>query len=328
MPRWVGSSQVRQPQISATPTLRPRVVEFGGNIGGAGRTRVPQVRYTIQTWAGSFSVSAEAPSTDIGTPAGVVGSDAGVTATVTTSCPAGAPASLSTPTASTCTSTLLTSGELPTNITKSTAPDLTAAYYVPQPWGHFDISAVLRPGLDVTDGQYFARHYIGFGGHIGLDIKPGWFGWVKDDITFDVTGGSALGSYLNSSTNFALATNYGATDKYGSFNGPTTAAAAAAIIFEPTTEFGTEIGYQHWWFDNLRSTFSGGLLHHDIPVDLVGATQAGSMNKELITSHANLIWNPVSFVDIGFEYMWGSRRVVNNQSGTENVLINRYRVQF
>jgi hypothetical protein len=116
---------------------------------------------------------------------------------------------------------------------------------------------------------------------------------VKDDITFDVTGGSALGSYLNSSTNFALATNYGATGKYGSFNGPTTAAAAAAIIFEPTTEFGTEIGYQHWWFDNLRSTFSGGLLHHDLPVDLVGATQAGSMNKELITSHANLIWNPV-----------------------------------
>ena len=302
------------------------VVEFGGNTGGAGHTRVPQLRYTAEAGWGEVSVSAEAPTTDLGTPAGVVGADAGSTSTITTSCPT--TASISTPSASTCTSTLLTSGQLPTNIAKSTAPDLTTAYYVPQSWGHFDISAVLRPGLDVTDGRYIAKSYVGFGGHIGLDVKPRWFGWTKDDITLDVTGGSALGSYLNSSTNFALATNYGAAGKYGSFNGPTTAAAAALVSVEPTTEFGTEMGYQHWWLDNLRSNISGGILHHDIPVNLVGATQAASMNKELMTAHANVIWNPVSFVDVGFEYMWGKRRVVNNQTGTENVLINKYIFRF
>jgi hypothetical protein len=52
------------------------------------------------------------------------------------------------------------------------------------------------------------------------------------------------------------------------------------------------------------------------------------MNKELMTTHANVIWNPVSFVDLCFEYMWGKRRVVNNQTGTENVLNNRYTVHF
>ena len=86
--------------------------------------------------------------------------------------------------ATTCTSpTLLTSGPLALNPAKATSPDLTAAYYIPQPWGHFDISAVLRPGLDVTDGKFVSRSFVGFGGHIGMDIKPGWFGWAKDDIT-------------------------------------------------------------------------------------------------------------------------------------------------
>ena len=70
----------------------------------------------------------------------------------------------------------------PLNIAKSTAPDLTAAWYLPQPWGHIDLSGVLRPGIDVTDGRFFDHQFIGYGGHIGIDIKPGWLGWVKDDI--------------------------------------------------------------------------------------------------------------------------------------------------
>ena len=55
----------------------------------------------------------------------------------------------------TCTTSVLTSGQLPLNIAKTTAPDFTAAWYLPQPWGHIDISGVLRPGIDVTDGHYF-----------------------------------------------------------------------------------------------------------------------------------------------------------------------------
>ena len=47
-----------------------------------------------------------------------------------------------------------------------------------------------------------------------------------------------------------------------------------------------------------------------------------------MTAHANVIWNPVSFVDVGLEYMWGQRRVVNNQTGTENVLISKFAFRF
>jgi len=244
-----------------------------------------------------------------------MGSDAGVIPTVTTTCTI---ATLGV--ATTCTSALLTSGQLPLNPAKATSPDFTAAYYIPQPWGHFDISAVLRPGLDVSDGKFVSRSFVGFGGHIGMDIKPGWFGWVKDDIMFHFSGGNAIGSFVNQSGNFALATNFTAS--------PASAAAALAIKVKPTTEFGANIGYQHWWTNNLRSNISYGINHHDIPAEIIGAAQAGAQNRELMTSHLNIIWNPVSFVDVGLEYMWGQRRVVNNLTGTENVLISKFAFRF
>ena len=52
------------------------------------------------------------------------------------------------------------------------------------------------------------------------------------------------------------------------------------------------------------------------------------MNKTLKTFHANLIWNPVSSVDVGIEYMWGERTMVNNGHGTENALISKFAFRF
>ncbi|HWB50991.1 MAG TPA: hypothetical protein VG651_17905, partial [Stellaceae bacterium] len=329
------------------PDANAEVIDFGGNVGEPGHVRVPQVRYTMPAyWGSSFSVSAETPETVVATANGIEGSDGGVIPTATTSCTAGAPAVASAAT-STCTTSLVTSGVTPLNVAKTTSPDFTAAWYMPQPWGHIDFSAVLRPSIDVTDGKYFSKQFVGYGGHIGMDIKPGWFGWVKDDFTFHVEGGDAVGAYVNSSTNFDVATNYGAPSTsatvpgtYGGFNGPTTAAAASLIRATSTQEIGAEVGYQHWWLSNLRSNFSGGWQSHfGIPIKLVNANgtaagaaatggQANSINKEIFTAHANLIWNPVSFVDVGLEYMWGQRTVLNNQSATQNVLISEFKFRF
>jgi Porin subfamily/DcaP outer membrane protein len=316
------------------PDANAETLDFGGNVGEPGHVRIPQVRYTIPLTIGSFSVSAETPETDIATPGGIMGSDAGVIPTITTAAPACTIAGV----VITCTapaSTLLASGQLPLNVAKATAPDFTAAWYLPQSWGHLDISAVIRPGLDVTDGKFFARDFIGYGGHFGMDFKPGWFGWAKDDFTAHFTLGEALGSYLNSSGNFALATNYGTPGGYGAFGGPATAAAAAAILVKPTFEWGSELGYQHWWADNLRSNINAGINIHQIPggavaspSNLIGAAQSGALNKELLTFHTNLIWSPVSMVDVGIEYMWGQRTTVNNLHGTENALISKFAFRF
>jgi hypothetical protein len=242
---------------------------------------------------------------------------------------------------------LLTSGVTPLNIAKSTSPDFTAAWYMPQPWGHVDFSAVLRPSIDMTDGKFFSHQFVGYGGHFGMDIKPGWFGWVKDDFTMHVEGGDMIGPYVNSTTNFDVATNYGAPGTsaavpgtYGGFNGPTSALAASQIRFSTTQEIGANVGYQHWWLDNLRSNINGGWQSHfGIPIKLVNANgtaagaastggQAASINKEIFTAHVNLIWNPVSFVDVGLEYTWGQRTVLNNQHATQNVLISDFKFRF
>ena len=318
------------------PDANGETLDFGGNFGEPGHVRIPQVRWTMPAWWGaSLSFSAEQPETIIATANGLEATDSGVIPTATTSCATAGAGTAASAATSTCTTALLTSGVTPLNITKSTAPDLTAAWYLPQQWGHIDLSGVLRPGITVDDGKYFSKTFIGYGGHVGVDIKPGWFGWVKDDFIMHFTAGDTIGPFLNSSTNFDLATNYGlpstspTTGTYGGFNGPTSAASAAAIIFKPTQEMGAELGYQHWWADNLRSNLNGGFnAHYGIPIALVGAGQAASINKELINAHVNLIWNPVSFVDIGLEYTWAQRTVLNNSTGTMNMLISKLAFRF
>jgi len=330
------------------PDANAEVIDFGGNVGEPGRVRVPQVRYTMPSyWGGSLSFSAETPETVIATPVGIQGSDAGVVPTATTSCLVGAPATPTGGAGSTCTTTLLTSGNTPLNIAKSTAPDFTAAWYMPQPWGHLDFSAVLRPGLDATDGKFFSKQFVGYGGHFGMDIKPGWFGWVKDDFVAHITGGDGLGSYLNSNSNVSLWTSYGAPatsptvpGTYGGVNGPTSAASAQLIRVGTAQLIGAEVGYQHWWLDNLRSNLNGGWQSmFGIPIKAVNANgtvagaastggQANALNKEFFTAHANLIWNPVSFVDVGLEYMWGQRTTLNNTNASMNVLISEFKFRF
>jgi len=303
------------------------VIDFGGTFGDPGVVRVPQVRYTMPLapygFLGAFSVSAETPETDAWTPAcGIIGQDAGTPPLLNVG-----------GVAATCA----------TNPLKTPAPDLTAAWYVPQPWGHFDVSAVVRPALRVSDGVLVDKTYTGWGIHFGGDVKtPWWWNWDRDGITWQFVYGDAIGRYLNTSSGFALVTNYPAAI-------PGAAGAAGNVVVKPTVAWGGNVGYKHYWLPNLRSTISGGVYHHDIPTNLRTITAAGTttgtsavcastaaatggggcgLNKELINAHVNLIWNPVPFADIGVEYTWAHRLVVSNLKGDMNALIGRFRVQF
>jgi len=67
---------------------------------------------------------------------------------------------------------------------------------------------VLPPGLDIMDGAFLSNNFVGCGEDISGDVKPGWFGWAKDDFQCQFTVGNGLGGYLNCSTAAALATNF------------------------------------------------------------------------------------------------------------------------
>ena len=108
---------------------------------------------------------------------------------------------------------------------------------------------------------------------------------------------------------------------------PTTANCVASKLIP---SIGAEIGYQHWWSDNLRSTFSYGVNHQYSLSSAYLGTGILNANRELQSAHANLIWNPVSFVTIGVEYMWGQRTVVQGNSagpGFSSTIPNSQQVQ-
>ena len=309
------------------PDASTESINFGGMVGDPGVTRIPQVRYTmpLAPWGfpGALSVSAESPETDGWTPAGgVMASDATSQNPALTTCTvAGAGAA-------TCALGAVF------NPFKRPVPDFTAAWYIPQPWGHMDFSLVARPDLQIKDGAFVDRSFTGYGVHFGGDVKPGWFGWSKDHITWQFEWGDGIGRYLGGNTSeFALVTNYPAA-------AIATKAAANNLRARTTVSWGGNTGYQHWWTPTLRSNANFGIMHHDIN-NLGGAfgfVCAGAnkfsggggcgTNKELITTDVNLIWNPVPFGDIGIEYFYGHRLVLSNLKGDVNGIISRFRVNF
>jgi hypothetical protein len=310
----------------------PETLDFGGDVGQSGVVRIPQVRYTYAgAWGSAWSVALETPQTDVLTPGGKLTSDTNlaqnpvqqtVANAFTNGCIANGGISAGTVNPATLvpgfhnTSTCAVTFDW----TKARAPDITFASYWSQPWGHVDFRLVGRPGLTVNDGKFVDREFFGYGGGISGDVKPGWFGWRKDDFTWQFTIGNGIGRYLNESDDAALATNMTVV--------PGSKEAAGNIIVRPIPEFGVSAGYQHWWWPNLRSNVSFGWSQEAIPSNLVGPAESLAANKHVVTAHVNLIWSPVAFIDTGIEYMWGQRLVLANIRGTEQALIGKVAVKF
>ncbi|MGA8760332.1 MAG: DcaP family trimeric outer membrane transporter [Stellaceae bacterium] len=318
-------------------------MEFGGAIGSTGGQRIPQVRYTVPGPYGSaFSVSAENPWTTVVTPGGFQSSDYNLAGIGTSSTP---PQQLTpaicngvscvgsvnltgqsgTTAGTTSTSTVLA------NPTVAKAPNLTFASYWAQPWGHFDIAALLR-FYQINDGTHFSDKFTGFGGHFSGDLHPNWWGYNKDDFLFSFIVGNAIGNYASGglATMVPLASNFTQTTACSNpIPGRCTGQFAASnIIVNPVFAFSTNGGYQHWWTPNLRSTIAAGYGNQDINAQLIGPTESTAANKVLWNTFVNLVWNPVAFITTGVEYMYGHRTVVANLAGHEHVAIYKFRVAF
>ena len=300
-------------------------MEFGGAMGSTGGQRVPQVRYTLAgPWGSALSASAEQPVVSVATPAGILSNDSNIT-----TLPGGPGTATITPT---CNGQPCTGAGTPIfgNLARPIAPTLTAASYWAQPWGHVDFAAVLRP-LDYNDGAFIDRQFVGYGGHVAGDVKPGWFGYAKDDILFSFVAGEAIGDYSSGGWGNAvpMATNFSVQTQCATPTPTCTGGRVASnVLFKTVFGYSANGGYQHWWLPNLRSTIAGGVAHQDLSSQLVGPTEANALTKEQWNAFANLVWNPVAFITTGFEYMYGTRITVANAKGHENVLVGKFRVAF
>jgi hypothetical protein len=192
--------------------------------------------------------------------------------------------------------------------------------------------------MNVNDGKFISRNYLGYGGHFSGDVKPfstAPFGlpgtWEKDDLLFSVVAGEGIGNYISGgwssavalATNFTVPTNC-ATQTVGCTGG----LAASNVLFKQVFGYSANGGYQHWWSPQWRSTIAAGIAHQDMNSQLIGPTAAMAANKEQWNAFANLVWSPIAFITTGFEYMYGKRIVVSNGKGQEQVLIGKFRVAF
>ena len=71
---------------------------------------------------------------------------------------------------------------------------------------------------------------------------------------------------------------------------------------------GVTIGYQHFWLQKLRSNAVFGMTDVNNR-----ATQAADALDRTLYTALNLIWSPVSQVDLGMEGLWGQRRNLDGE---------------
>ena len=283
-------------------------IDFGGEPA-LGPDRQPQIRYTGQiprVPGAVFAVELDNPDTDVQTAVGKFDSDNSTAFPGVVAFPAGVG------------TTNPAGGSI--NPAVAAAPDAVFGLQYDSPSAHLRLGVVGRD-LKLDDGRFINKTFIGYGGGFQGWLKPAWLGWERDQIQYGFGAGEGIGRQITGSTNSALDTNYGAFPV-------TTSAAAAQVIFKPLTEWAGWTGYTHYWLENLRSNLSFGIRHEDFNSNLIGPTQSLAANKELVTAHANLIWAPLPFADIGVEYFYGHRQTVANLKGDINSVLTRFRMRF
>ena len=226
----------------------PDSLESLDNAGASGvpSEQVLQVRYTQHSKIGNFSFSAENPVTDFAS-----------------NDPAG--------------QTEATSKYNPT-------PDLTGKYEVQPPWGHAQLSGVLRT-LAYDDGKGHRSQAQAGGGIFGA--------------TFNLPRRSAIGAQVWFGNGIMKFT----PDDFG----PVSSAQINNIgtllqTLVPSNENGLTVYAAHEWSPQFRSNLGFGYnyMHWNafIPPD----------NTQPVTTHtlhANIIWSPVPAADFGLEYIHG-----------------------
>ncbi|MEZ5504254.1 MAG: DcaP family trimeric outer membrane transporter [Halioglobus sp.] len=118
----------------------------------------------------------------------------------------------------------------------------------------------------------------------------------RDNVLFQLNYGNGIGRYVNDLSSI------------GNYDG----------IFDPTTGelqlFHVVAGYisfQHWWAVNqLRSNFTFGAVDINNPGFI-----ADNAYLTTLRFSSNLIWSPIPRIDIGGEYLWGSRENKNGKTG-------------
>jgi hypothetical protein len=169
-------------------------------------------------------------------------------------------------------------------------PDLVARYNIGRSWGNVSIAGLLRQlNHEFQDGDVTKKNStIGYGLTVGGKIKV----VRKDEIIFQLSGGSGLGRYA--ALNFAN----------------------SAVIKDDNTLRATMsylgfIGFRHFWNEQLRSNIN----ISGITVDNDATISGDEVNKLAWSISINLLYSPLKPLTFGVELMRAARELENGVGG-------------
>lgn len=168
-------------------------------------------------------------------------------------------------------------------------PDVVGRYNWSGDWGNFTAAAIVRQLHVSTDDLMGVDDAAwGYGLSLSGKLKVG----ERDDFRFMATAGDGLGRYIGLNIVNDAAINTDGT-------------------LDPIFTYSGFAAYRHYWSDQLRSSVAGAYFKADNPVLLT----TDQVTDESWNALVNLIWTPVTPLDIGIELMYAERTLEDGRSG-------------
>jgi hypothetical protein len=176
-------------------------------------------------------------------------------------------------------------------------PDLTTSIRYNSPRANWYLAGVLREvGFVGTNG--YDDEVVAW----GLNLVSRFRAFRKGGVGFKFAFGKGIGRYIQD------------LQGTGSDAAPDTSGALVAL-----PAWGGGIGYRHWWSNTARSN----VMYNVVDVDnSAGQTDNAFQRTQYVA--VNLIWSPLPQVDVGGEYLWGTRK---NKDGNRSEA-NRIQISF
>ncbi|PZN96603.1 MAG: porin [Hyphomicrobiales bacterium] len=232
--------------------------------------------------------------------------------------------------------TLLAPGLLPA----PDYPDVVASLRVDQGWGSAQLSGALtqrKAAITLNNGLVASSEELGFAAQAGVKLNLPMLA-AGDTLFLQAAYADGALGYL------------GWTGGFGVGRTGTLILADAAISsvngrMENSTGFSLVAALRHFWTPTLRSELSGSYSWLKLPYQQVGPGFTGittrSLDPEELIVAANLVWSPVSGLDIGVEVLYTNLNlrspvgIVNNAAGrsglfgikSEDSIAGRFRIQ-
>jgi hypothetical protein len=130
----------------------------------------------------------------------------------------------------------------------------------------------------------------------------------RDNLMFQLNYGKGYGRYVND-----LST-VGGQDAV--FNDDTGDLAALPVL-------SSYLAFQHWWRDQLRSTFNASFVNIDNK-----KFQPGDAYDRTVRLSGNIIYSPTPRIDVGGELLWGLRRDKDGSDGDASQFQVSFRYRF